>query len=449
MSKELLDREKKYMEFVDECGDNVLFWDNKDLFKKSLFIRICASQQNIKNIYLNGYKDRLLRASKKGGAYFFSEVVAIEFKIPRIVALFAVKINFIFILVKSLTRYSSNKEIARYKLFDNKVILISNLERLTKRFTEFVDEYNNLFEVHVDGVVDVYACGHNKINSFYLPRITIRQFIIILLSPAWESTFLTRALRLKNLIQKLGFTEVYIMDGDAPSHVSAAYAARLLSVPSIGVQWGGMPVSVKPGYKSFPFDRFYCAGKFYVDLLRSFSDHTRFTVKRRITKINPDELSKSRANSFLFLLSDCRTIITKNESDELIEICIETKRLHPDLNITARPHPRMILAESVIEKLRAMNITVDRTQGADTAMASHKYIIGHVSSMMVECLEYDCFPLFYEIGLADLQPELIKLSAAKIFKTKDEWFGLLDELIKDYDGYSPPSDLKESLFGYA
>jgi hypothetical protein len=447
MSKECLDREKLYMDFVDECGKNVSISGKANVFEKGLFVRLCASQQTVKRVFFSGYEDSLLKASKKGGAYFFSEIISLELKIPRIIALIIFKIKCITSLIMTLARGMSNTTIANCKKFDDRAILISAFDRLTQRFIKHIDEYNHLFEVNASGVVNVYDQGLYKKYSFYLPRVTVKQFIFILLSPAWQSSFLTQAFRLKNCIHILEVKEVYVMDGDAPNHVSAAYAASLASIPSIGVQWGGMPIGVKPGYKTFPFDFFYCTGKFYSDLLSPFSPHTKFSVKPRIKEIARNEHLNNRANSLLFLFEDSPTIITKKESHELIEICIATKQRYPDLNITARPHPRMILADSIIDKLIALDVFVDRVQDADEAMASNKYIIGHVSSMMIESLEYDCLPVFYDIGIVNMQPELIKLSAAKIFKNKHEWFLILDELIQDYADYIPPAELKFTLFG--
>ena len=59
------------------------------------------------------------------------------------------------------------------------------------------------------------------------------------------------------------------------------------------------------------------------------------------------------------------------------------------------------------------------------------------------------FTCFFDIGLDEIFPDLVKLPAAKIFKNEEEWFALLDDILSNSDKYVTPSNLKLSLFGHA
>lgn len=451
MSKECLAREARFNKFVENCADKI--YSNKphdNRFIKCLFIRICAGQQNLKKLYFKGYERKLLYAARLGPTLFFSEVIALTLKLPRIMGFIILKLHFTFILIKSLIHGCGKKSAKIIEKTNNKALLVSNLRRFTLRFIEIINKYEYTFEVSLNGKVQVLDRTLQNTLFFFLPRLNIRQNLLILLSPTWQTSYLIRALRLKNLIEKFDFKQIYIMDGDAPSHVSAAYAASLSSIPSIGIQWGGMPMGVKPGYKLFPFDSFLCNGQFYVDLLKPLSKNTKFSVcspKNKIIYLENTTKVQSRNRSFLFLL-DSGTVISKQESDGLINICLNTKRRYPALNVTARPHPRMNLDPDVISNMRSIGIIVGNSQSPVSALIANKIVIGHVSSMMVECLEYDCLPVFYDIGLDEIYPDLFKLSIAKKIKNEKEWFTLLDNILSNRCKYVTPSHLKIALFGH-
>ena len=452
MSKEYLAQEARFMKFAECCADKIYPKESADnRFLKSLFIRICASQQDLKKLFFKGYEKQLLQAAGFSETSFFSEVIALTLKSSRILGFFILKSYFTFILLKSVVYGCGKKAANEIKKINSKALVVSNSKRTTLRFTEVIDKYEYILEVASNHKVLILNKNCRKSIRFFLPRLTIRQFIQILFSPTWQTSYLIRALRLKNLIDKFNFKEIYVMDGDAPYQVSAAYAASLSLIPVIGIQWGGMPMGVKPGYKLFPFDYFYCTGQFYVDLLQPFSKNTKFSVcsqKYKENRFYNKQTNQSRNQSLLFL-PDSGTVISKQESDGLIEICLNTKRRFPALNVTARPHPMMNLDLDVVSNLTSIGITVNNTQSAVSALISHRFVIGHVSSMMVECLEYDCLPIFYDIGLDEMCPDLVKLSVAKIFKNEEEWFNLLDDMLSNYDEYVVPSNLKLSLFGHA
>jgi len=259
-------------------------------------------------------------------------------------------------------------------------------------------------------------------------------------------TYLIRAYRQYNFIEKYSINNVYIMDGDSPSGVSSAYAAHLADTISTCIQWGAMPIGIKPGYKLFPFDYFLCTGQYYVDLLSPFSDRTEFLVSAFINNAKFDKkIDFNRCESVLFVLEDSETAISKEEFDSIINLCAETKRRFPYLNITARPHPDMVLNEAFVSLFKECGVVIDSTTNPNIALSKNKFVVGHISSLMIESVEYDCFPIFIETGIKQLYPDLVALSAAMKFETKKEWSLLLDNLLKNYCNYTAQASLKKSL----
>ena len=446
MSKKLLDREKMYMEFVENCSNNAFpgKLSNVLYFEKSLFLRICAGQEILKNLFFKGHKEKLLEISYYGPKFFFLEIVVIQLNIPLFLARILSKIKFSVTLFRMFFHRTKKDPISDLPANENLTFLMSDLDRFTERFEDVIKDSKYICNIYSDCKVKLIRNGNH--NYFYLPRLTISQFFLILRAPFWKMTFLIRTYRQYNFIKKYRINKVYIMDGDSPWGVSSAYAAYLANTVSTCVQWGAMAMGVKPGYKIFPFNYYLCTGQYYVDLLSPFSDRTEFLIRPYINKINFDKKQNTnRCNSILFVLNESETAISKKESDFLINLCVETKKRYAHLNVSARPHPRMVLNENCISLFNECGVVLDKTINPNVALIKNKFIVGHISSLMIESLEYDCFPIFMEIGIEKLYPDLIALSAAMKFKTKKEWFLLLDDLLKNYCDYEVEKKLKNSL----
>ena len=446
MAKENLEKERSFMEFVERCTEHAFpnISSPTSYFEKSLFLRICAGQQNLKRLFFSGFEDKLITASYKGAQYFFITVIVLDINIPKFLAILFFKAKMISQLVLSLTSNLDISVIQNIKNNDNKIFLSSNLSRCTKRFRKIFNNVYPIIEVNLNS--DVKIVYEDKVKSYKLPRITWKQMLALLTSSSWKMTYLIRAYRQYNLMKELEVKVVYIMDGDAPSHVSTSYAAWLSSAKSIGVQWGAMPNGVKPGYKQFPFDEFYCTGKWYVSLLNPFSKRTIFFANGDYTAEYKESSFVNRDKSLLFLFEESEASITKEECVFMINLCIETKVMFPHLNVTARSHPAMILDNRYKEKLNEIGVVVENYSDPDIALMQHKFLVGHVSSLMIESLKYDCMPIFMDIGIEKMYPDLIGLSAAKIFKTKKEWFNILQDLLVNYSNYIVPVEVKKSLF---
>ena len=441
-------KEKSFMEFV-ECCANKAFPDSlSDLlyYEKSLFLRICSGQPLLKELFFDGYEDRLLNISQCGPHRFFLELIVIKLNIPAFLATVLFKIKFSLTLFRMSFYFKSTRGIDNLSSYKNLTFLMSDFERLTNRFTSVIKDAKNICEVNSDNKVRLISNGSG--SYLFLPRLTIYQFLIVLFSPAWKMTYLIRAYKQSNFIKKYSIDTVYIMDGDSPSSVSSSFAAHLASATSIGIQFGAMVYGIKPAYKFFPFDHFLCTGQYYVDLLSPFSKRTKFLVSGVIDNFKLDETKHiNKSKSILFLLEDSATVVSKEESDLMVNLCIETKRRFPDLNITARPHPDpdILIKEDLINLLKGCGIVVDFTANPRTTVSLNKFVVGHASSLMIEALEYDCLPVFMEIGIKQLQPDLLFLSAAMKFETKKEWFILLDNLLNNYSDYKTEISLKNSL----
>jgi len=446
MSKKLLDREKEYMEFVENCSNNAFPKKLSALlyYEKSLFLRICAGQKLLKNLFYKGHKERLLNISHYGPQSFFLELGVIHLNIPLFLARIISKIKFSAMLFRISFNWRREVTINVLLANENITFLNSDFDRLTNRFTDVIKDAKHICEIHSD--CEVKFISNDNHSYFFLPRLTISQFFSVLCAPFWKMTFLIRTYRQYNFIKKHRINNVYIMDGDSPSSVSSAYAAYLANTVSTCVQWGAMAMGIKPGYKLFPFKYYLCTGKYYVDLLNPFSDRTEFLISPFINKINFDKNNNSnRCRSVLFVLNESETAISKKESDFLINLCAETKKRFAYLNVTARPHPDMVLNESFVSLFKECGVVIDNVTNPNVALSKNKFLVGHISSLMIECLEYDCLPIFMEIGIKKLYPDLIYLSAAMKFKTKKEWFLLLDDLLKNYCDYKVQKTLKKSL----
>ena len=105
----------------------------------------------------------------------------------------------------------------------------------------------------------------------------------------------------------------------------------------------------------------------------------------------------------------------------------------------------MVLSENCISLFNECGVVIDNKINSNVALIKNKFLVGHISSLMIESLEYNCLPIFMEIGLEKLYPDLIALSAAMKFKTEKEWFLLLDDLLKNYCNYKVEKKLKNSL----
>ena len=446
MSKDLLDREKKYMEFVECCSDNAFPDSLSDIlyYEKSLFLRICAGQKLLKSLFFNGHKERLLNISQYGPQKFFLELIVIYLHVPLFLASVLSKIKFSATLFRLSLNWTSKEGVRDLSSYKNLTFLMSDFDRLTNRFTDVIRDAENICEIHSD--CEVRLIGNGDHRYFFLPRLTIYQFICVLRAPSWKMTYLIRAYRQHNFIEKYSINNVYVVDGDSPSSVSSAYAAYLSDTASTCIQWGTMSIIIKPGYKLFPFNYFLCTGQYYVDLLSPFSDRTEFLVSAFINNAKFDKkIDFNRCRSVLFVLNESETAISKEESDFLINVCIETKSRFPDLNITARPHPDMVLTEEFVSLFNECGVIIDSTTNPNIALSKNKFVVGHISSLMVESIEYDCFPIFMEIGIKQLYPDLLALSAAMKFETKKEWFQILDDLLKNYCDYTVQKSLKKSL----
>ncbi len=446
MSKELLDREKNYMDFVERCSDNAFpdSLSNLLYYEKSLFLRICAGQRLLKGLFFNGHKERLLNISQYGPQRFFLELIVIHLHIPLFLARVLSKIKFSITLFRLSLRWTSKESASDLSNYENLTFLMSDFARLTNRFTDVIRDAKNLCEIHSDCEVRLIANGDH--SYFFLPRLSLNQFLSVLRAPSWKMTYLIRAYRQHNFIEKYNIDNAYIVDGDSPSSVSSAYAANLSDTTSTCIQWGTMAMGIKPGYKLFPFNYFLCTGQYYVDLLSPFSDRTKFLVSEFINNAKFDEkIDFNRCGSVLFVLNESETAISKEESDFLINLCVETKKRFPDLNVTARPHPDMFLNEVAVSLFKECGVVIDNATNPNIALSENKFLVGHVSSLMIESIEYDCFPIFMEIGIKQLHPDLVALSAAMKFETKKEWFLLLDDLLKNYCNYTAQTSLKMSL----
>ena len=446
MSIKLLDREKEYMDFVESCSNNSFSDNLSDLlyYEKSLFLRICAGLFLLKILFRKGHKDRLLKVSHYGPQRFFLELIVIHLNLPLFLARILSKIKFSAELLKMSFQYKINRVVNDLITYENLTFLFSDYDRLTNRFTDVFRDTKNICEVRSDCRIRLIGNGDN--SYFFLPRLTISQYLSVLRAPSWKMTYLIRAYRQYNFIKKYNIKNIYIMDGDSPSSVSSAYAAYLADTYSSCIQWGTMPISIKPGYKLFPFNYYLSTGQYYVDLLKPFSDRTEFLVKPFISKENFENHNDfNRCNSVLFLLNECDTAISKNESDFLINLCAETKRRFSNLNVTARPHPDMILNDRFISLFKECGVILDSDTNPNIALIQNKFVVGHLSSLMIEAVEYDCFPIFMEIGIKQLYPDLVALSSAMKFETKKEWFMILDNLLKNYCYYKAETLLKKSL----
>jgi hypothetical protein len=434
------------MIFVESCADNAFPDSLPDLlyYEKSLFLRICTGQPLLKELFFNGYKDRLLNISQYGPQRFFVELLIIKLNIPIFLAKILFKIKFSAALLRMSFYWESKEVTGNLSSYKNLTFLMSDFERLTNRFTSVIRDAKNICEINSDNRVRLISNGSN--SYFFLPRLTAYQFLSVLFAPAWKMTYLIRAYKQSNFIKKYSIGSVYIMDGDSPSTVSSSYAAYLASATSICIQWGAMVYGIKPGYKLFPCDYFLCTGQYYVDLLSPFSKKTKFLVSGFINDAKFDKKNDiNRCKSILFLLEDTETVITKEESDLMVNLCIETKRRFPDLNITARPHPDMTIEEDFVVLFKKYGVVVDRTPTPRITLSLNKFVVGHASSLMIESVEYDCLPVFMEIGIKQLQPDLVALSAAMKFETKKEWFVLLNNLLNNYCNYEAEISLKNSL----
>ena len=446
MSKRNLEREKSFMEFVERCSDNAFPDSLPDLlyYEKSLFLRICAGQKLLRSLFFNGHKERILNISQYGPQRFFLELVVIKLHIPLFLARILVKIKFSITLFRWSLYWTIKESFSDLSTYKNLTFLMSDFDRLTNRFTDVIRDAKNICEIHSDCKVRLIGNGDHR--YFFLPRLTFNQFLNVLRAPAWKVTYLIRAYRQYNFIKKYDIGRVYIMDGDSPSSVSSAYAAHLNGVISTCIQWGAMPINVKPGYKLFPFNYYLCTGKYYVDLLSPFSDRTEFLISAVTNSIKIDKKNNfNRCKSVLFVLSDSETVISKEESNFLINLCHETKKRFPDLNVTARPHPDMVINERFISLYKEHGVVIDSVTSPSAALSTNKFLVGHVSSLMIESIEYDCFPVFMEIGITQQYPDLVGLSAAMKFETKKEWFLLLDDLLENYCNYTVQTSLKKSL----
>ena len=81
---------------------------------------------------------------------------------------------------------------------ENLTFLMSDLDRLTKRFEDVIKDSKYICEIHSDCKVKLISNGNH--NYFYLPQLTISQFFLILRAPFWKMTFLVRTYRQYNFI---------------------------------------------------------------------------------------------------------------------------------------------------------------------------------------------------------------------------------------------------------
>jgi len=446
MAVKNLQKEASYMCFVEQVADNAfpVVDDHILYYEKSLFLRMCAGQTNLRKAFYAGHDERLLNVSWHGPQRFFVELIAIELFIPLFAAAVLLKLKFCANLIKSLSPKNGGRSLDELYQTKDLMFLTSDFSRLTDRFLKVIANHSNVCEVHSDSSIKLLNGGTDE--HYSLPQLSISQFIKVLKSQSWKMTYLMRVYRQFNFISKYGFKTIYVMDGDAPMHVSSAHAAFLATIKSIGVQWGCMPIGVKPGYKLFPFDEFYCTGKYYVDLLKGFSKKTNFFCKGyRVPNAEMLINNVARKKSILFLLSDSKTIVNGYEIKLLIDICIETKEKFPNLSISVRPHPDMFLDEDTISKFKINDISVDRSLSPDDALINNKFIVGQLSSLMIESIEYDCIPVFMDIGIKKMFPDLMRESAAMMFKTKENWFEMLNDLLVNYSGYQTDLMLKKTL----
>ncbi len=445
MSKLLLNREKRYMEFVEMCSNKAFPEQLSAMlyFEKSLFLRICAGQKLLRILFRKGNKERILKISQYGPQRFFLELLIIHYNIPLFLAKILFKIKSILSLLMLSLNRSKNDVYNDLSTYKKLTFLITDFNRLTNRFVNVITNAENICEVHSN--CKVKLVGVKQIN-FSLPQLTISQFFSVLFAPSWKTTYLVRAFRQYNFIIKYNINNVYIIDGDSPTSVSSAYAAYLANTISTCVQWGTMAMGIKPGYKLFPFNYYLCTGQYYVDLLSPFSKKTKFLIYPYINNFKYiKETNFNRCKSVLFVLSESDTAISKKETYFLINLCAETKKRFPNLNITARPHPDMILNENSISLFKKHGVIIDNSTSPDIALSKNKFIVGLISSLMIESLDYDCFPIFMEFGLKQLYPDLLNLSAAMKFETKKQWFEILDNLLKNYCDYKVEPSLKKSL----
>ena len=105
----------------------------------------------------------------------------------------------------------------------------------------------------------------------------------------------------------------------------------------------------------------------------------------------------------------------------------------------------MVLNEAFVSLFKECGVVIDSTTNPNIALSKNKFVVGHISSLMIESVEYDCFPIFIETGIKQLYPDLVALSAAMKFETKKEWSLLLDNLLKNYCNYTAQASLKKSL----
>ena len=87
----------------------------------------------------------------------------------------------------------------------------------------------------------------------------------------------------------------------------------------------------------------------------------------------------------------------------------------------------MVLNDNFVSLFKECGVVLDSGINPNIALIQNKFVVGHLSSLMIEALEYDCFPIFMEIGIKQLYPDLVALSSAMKFETKKEWLSYKKE----------------------
>mgnify|MGYP000991701472 CR=1 FL=1 len=188
MSKKLLDRDLEYMDFVESCSNNAFSDNSSDVlyYEKSLFMRICAGQMLLKNLFRKGHKVRLLNVSHCGPQRFFLELIVIHFNIPLFLARLLFKIKFVLQLFRLSFQYQRNGVSTVLSNYENLTFLFSDYDRLTDRFTKVIRDAENICEIHSDCGIRLISSGNDSI--FFLPKLTIPQYLSVLFAPSWKIT---------------------------------------------------------------------------------------------------------------------------------------------------------------------------------------------------------------------------------------------------------------------
>ncbi|MEN5433864.1 hypothetical protein ABE545_09505 [Sphingobacterium faecium] len=210
---------------------------------------------------------------------------------------------------------------------------------------------------------------------------------------------------------------IVVLEGCHLEMETLSTISKIIEIPCICIQQG-WPSVMHTRFRNMTYDYFLTWGVEFNDLWKKYNSLPKFTsIGYLYSTINDCTYKK---NAITFFLQGPFIIINKQYFDELLEVAIALAFKFPDIPFLIKEHPEYRLDDVWLRKLSKYdNISIVKDLCLSEVFGRSKISISIFSSIIMESLIHDTFPIVFEVSSVPYYPSDLEIKQLGLITNRD------------------------------